>query len=476
MPERTLQRSTLLVFGSRVGNSVLMFVGVFIFARSLGAAGLGKFFLFQSVLTILLFATDLSLGTAAEKRISEGQPRAVVISTALSLKLLVIPVVCGAIVLVRPWLNDYIGIEASLLVVVGLVIGGVGNFFIRILSGDLRIGSTAVIRFSRQVVWLFGGLLLVSRGWGAMSLVVAYVMGLAVMAAWALIRCDLAFGRPTLDQARSLVRYAKFDFVAGSSHSIHNWADVLIIGYFLSSSAVGAYEVAWRITVLAGMLSSSLSQVLFPEVSNADARDAIDRIREAISTAIIWSIFLAVPAFFGALLLSDEILRVVFQIESAAAGIALAVLLFGKIFHSQFTPLNRALSGIDRVDLSARATGVSAVVNIVMNVVLVWYAGLVGAAIATTLSMITGFVLAFAYTRSRIAFRYPVPETGVIVGAATVMIAVLFVLINLVTIATIPRLVAVVVVGGAIYVVTLLAHDMTRGFIFEQYRLVAGTD
>jgi len=476
MAERTLQRNTLLIFGSRMGNSVLMFVGVFLFARSLGAGGLGEFFLFQSVLTILLFATDLSLGTAAEKRISEGEARPVVISTALSLKFLVLPVVCVLIVLFRPWVNGYIGAEASLLLVVGLVVGGIGNFFLRILSGDLRIGSTAVPQFSRQVVWLFGGLVLVGLGWGSMALIVAYVAGLTVMTVWALVRCDLAFGRPTVAQARSLVRYARFEFVAGSSHRIHNWADVLIIGYFLSPAAVGAYEVAWRITVLAGILSTSLSQVLFPEVSSAEARDAIARIREAINTSIIWSIILAVPAFFGALFLSEEILALVFEIEMAGAGLVLSILLFGKIFHAQFTPLNRALAGVGRVDLSARATAVSAVVNVVANVVLIWYAGIVGAAVATTLSMFTGFALAFVYTRSQVEFPYPRFELGVIVTAATVMSVAVLVLTNALAVTTMARLFAVVAGGGAVYVALLLAHEMTRGFLVDQYHQVSGAD
>lgn len=476
MPERYLQRSTLLVFGSRVGNSVLVFVGVFLFARSLGTSALGSFFLFQSVLSVLLFATDLSLSTAAEKRISEGQPRAVVISTALSLKLLVLPVVCSAVVLAGPWLNEYMNAEASPLIVLGLVIGGTGNFFIRVLSGDLRIGSTAVPRLTRSVVWLLGGLLLAARGWGAMALIVAYVAGLAVMTTWTLVRCDLAFGRPTLGQARSLVRYAKFDLVAGSSHRIHNWADVLVIGYFLSSAAVGAYEVAWRVTVLAGMLSTSVSQVLFPEVSSADARDAISRIRNAISVSIIGAVFLTVPAFFGAVPLAAEILGVVFQIESAAAAVALSVLLFGRIFHAQFTPLNRALGGIGRVDLSARMTAASAVINVVMNAILVWYAGIVGAAVATTFSMITAFVLALVYARSQVEFTYPARETRVIVGAAAIMAATVFAIVDLVAVTSIPRLVAVVAGGGAVYLVVLLAHGVTREFLLDQYRLTTGAD
>ncbi|MDZ7745945.1 MAG: oligosaccharide flippase family protein [Halobacteriales archaeon] len=80
------------------------------------------------------------------------------------------------------------------------------------------------------------------------------------------------------DTFRSLYDYAKFNGIWGLGGHVYNWMDVIVIGFFLSQAAVGAYELAWRLTTTAIMFSTVFARVLFPQLSAWQADGAIEKV------------------------------------------------------------------------------------------------------------------------------------------------------------------------------------------------------
>lgn len=470
--QNKLHRSALFITGSKVGNALLTFAGVAIFTQQLGTGQVGQFFLFQSMHALLVFISDGSIRTAVEKRISEGGPRPEIISTALSIKSIVLLVVCTVLWFSRSWVNDYIGVEIIVPLIFSVVIADFGNLFIRIIAGDLDIGATAVVELSRSVVWLVGGLVLLTYGFESTGLIYAYVVGTLVMTLWALKRCDLAIGTPSLSLAMSLWAYSKYDIIGGASSRINNWADVLIIGFFLSSSAVGVYEIAWRITKITGLMSVGISQTMFPDVSNAAAKNDMSRVRENIHTAILWSTIFVIPALFGGILLGDQILDIVFGVSAPEGAVVLSILLLGHSVFVNFTPCKRILDGLGGVHLSARGTAVMALVNVVLNIILTQSHGIVGAAVGTSVSMGVGLLIVGFYLRQQLKFTYPIRETATFLAASIAMTAAVGAASLVINTATLIGLAIAITVGMMIYVFALLAARNTRKFILQQYRSI----
>jgi O-antigen/teichoic acid export membrane protein len=71
-----------------------------------------------------------------------------------------------------------------------------------------------------------------------------------------------------------------------------------------------------------------------------------------------------------------------------------------------------AVNGIDRPDLSFRINAVFVATNLLSNIVLVYYYGWIGAAIATAFSVAVSFMLAYRIMAKIIDFDLPLTEIG----------------------------------------------------------------
>lgn len=252
----------------------------------------------------------------------------------------------------------------------------------------------------------------------------------------------------------------------------YGWMDVLIIGLFLTSAHVGSYEVAWRVTGVVMLGSSAIAHTIFPQVSRWDAERAIERIEALIPRVITPSLLIAIPAFFGTILFSREILTFVFDKEYAVAWLVLIVLMGEKIFQSIHVITGRSLKAIDHPELAAKAAVVAMITNLILNFVLVWQYGIIGAAIATVVSFGLNTLLCVRYLSQYLTVHIPWKELGWITIAAIGMAVVLFGIESIIAIDSLPRLLAVIGLGAVLYSGFLLFYKGFRQQTLKSIQLL----
>lgn len=469
-----LARSSIRIFVARAAGSLVSFLGITFFARELGASQVGVFFLFQAVLGMIAIPADFGVSSAITKRISEGESPGSVLSTAILLKiLLLLPFVAGIVLFQRP-INDYLGADLALYLVLALVLQESANLTIQVLKGELRVGEIAGPTLSRKVVYVGIGAVLVLLGFGVKGIVYGLFAGLAVMLIWGASKSSTSLGSPSLEHARSLFDYSKYSFISSVGGYFYNWMDIAVIGFFLTQSAVGVYEIAWRVTTVMMLFSNSIAITIFPQVSQWDAKDATERIESILPKAIAPALFIAIPAFLGVVLFSREILRFVFGAEYAAGWLVLIILMGEKVVQSVHLILGKSLQGINRPDLAAKAGVVAMVLNLVLNVVLVLEYGIVGAAVATTISFVVNSLLHAYYLSRFIAIRLPYAKIGGCIIAGLGMAAVLYVVKSEVAISSLPRLLLIIAFGVAIYGGFTLVIPSSREIIIKNVRRAIG--
>lgn len=258
------------------------------------------------------------------------------------------------------------------------------------------------------------------------------------------------------------MNYAKYDFVGSMSWQMHNWMGVVIIGWLLSQAAVGAYEVAWRVASVVTLLSTAVATSVFPQISAWNAEAATDRIEELLYASLTPALILIVPAIFGVAVLAREILAIVFGTEYTIAWLVLIVLTTGKIAEGIKQVVSKSLHGLDQPALVARATVIAGVLNVVLNVILVYQFGLVGAAIATVVSYTVGAVLRIRYLSALITVRVPYQEIGWCVLSAAVMTAVIVQVRTVFGVNTLTELGVIVTTGAIVYTVMVLTYGRLR--------------
>jgi len=457
-----LARSSLKLFIANLANAAIGFLGITYFAQKLGATPMGIFFLFEALLGMLAIPADFGLRGAVEKRISEGESPGVLLSSAIALKFVPITAIVLAILLLRSYINNYLGADVAVFLAVAIVLQEAAQLSIFVLKGELRVGETAVLQVARQAIWVGLGAILVSRGFGAKGLIYGLLTGLGVMLLWGWYKSSTSPERPSREHARSLFDYGKYNMVSSIGGYFYSWMDVALIGLFLTQAHVGAYEVAWRVTTIVLLLSNAIAESVLPQVSRWDTEGASSKIESAIRETITPSLLLVIPSFFGAVVFSREILGIVFGEEFTIAWLVLIILMGEKILQSIHKILGRSLQGVDRPDLAAYATVAAVLANLLLNVVLIVRFGIVGAAIATTISFALNTFLHGYFLSRFVRIDFPMGEIGWLVVASIVMTAGLGLLSMFVELSNLYRLVFVILLGAAMYGGTVLLYRPLR--------------
>ncbi|MFB6165673.1 MAG: oligosaccharide flippase family protein [Haloarculaceae archaeon] len=460
-----LSRSTLKLFVSRSGNAVVFFAGITAFSRWLSPDAMGVFFLYLALLGVLSIPADAGIRGALEKRMSEGRNASQLLGSALAFKLVALAVVGVGVLLARGPVDEYVGTPIATLLAVGLVVQEFARFYVQAVRGELRVGTTAPIQFSRRVVMFSLGAVLVWFGFGVRGLLLGQICGRAVEFLWAAVACDTSVGRPTVAHLHSLLSFSKYQSVLGVGGRIYQWSDTLIVGFFLAQQYVSAYEIAWQITLLVLLGSKSIGLTLFPQISRWDDRAQDDRIASAVSNALSFALLLSVPAVVGAVLYGRAILRYVYGPGYTIAASVLVVLMVEKLFQSVNDVVGAAVRAIDRPDLAARATVVSVGLNLVWSPVLVTGMGFLGAAVATAAAWVVNTALHLHYLSEHVSFSIPYRILAWYGLAAVGMGALLTLLQRVVPVAGLPTLLAHVAVGAAAYAAILAGVPTVRARI-----------
>lgn len=457
-----LGHSTFRLFLSKGGNAILYFLGLAYFSRHLTPDEMGAFVLFLAVLGISSIPADFGIKGALEKRLSEGTDPEKTLGSALAFKAVTLAAVAVVVLAARGHINRYVGAPLAGLLVAALCARELSFAYLFALRGRLRVAETAIIKLTVRFIWMAGGAVLVTVGYGPEGPIIGLIAGLAVGFVWAYRRLDVRVGRPSLDHVRSLVAFSKYNTITSVGGRFYQWVDIAIIGFLLTQLEVSAYEFAWQITLLVLMLSKSISLSIFPQISQWDAESATDHIEATVSKALGVVLFVSVPAIVGVQIYGAELLRVAFGPEYAFATLVLVVLMVEKLIQSFNDIVESSVRAIDRPDLAAKATVISVGLNLVLNPILILWVGLVGAAIATA---VTGFVntaLHYRYLTRFISVDVPVRLVAWYALASCVMGGLLVGVRQLVPVTGVVTLVAEVGLGVLIYLAVSLAIPDVR--------------
>jgi len=465
--------STFKLFLSKTGRALLMFGGIIYFSRNLGQTQLGIFFLFFAVQGLLSIPADFGLRSALEKRLSEGEDPVRTLSSALALKLVLLTVVSLGVLAFRGRINDYLGGDLAVLLVLAVFLRELSLLYIHAVRGRLRVGRTASIEFARRLTWVGLGSFFVSRGYGPEGIVYGLLAGSAVALVWAVLACDIDLGRPALPQMRSLFDFSKYDVVNSVGGSIYQWMDSALIGFFLVQSYVSAYEVAWQVTLLVLMFSKSISLTLFPQISQWNSDSSAKQIESTISTAIGFAVFFSIPAVVGAMIYGSDVLEFLFGPEYVIASLVLVVLMIEKFFQSINDIVGVSVRAINKPNLAAKATIAAVSVNLLLSPVLIVTIGFVGAAVATTVSWVVNALLQTRYLGRYVDFSIPYPLIGWFTLSSVAMGVIVHGVKTHFPVDTVFSLVLQVLLGGLLYLAfSVSIPDVRNRIVLPAVRLL----
>ncbi|MBZ6494612.1 oligosaccharide flippase family protein [Natrinema longum] len=453
----SLGGETVKATAAKFVMAVIGFAGTVVFARVLGPTGFGGYYLLFSLVKLGDRAVN-GWGTAIMKRFSEIEaPERELIGGQLVFTAAWLVLMSAVAAVASRWLVSYTGLsEAPVLFVV--LMGAVTLYepTDRVVQARGLVGASMWIDTFRSLLTFPIQLALVLLGLGAagMAYGLAAATFLSLPALWYFVRTTPT--APTRETLASLWAYAKYSIPNSFLGQTYDRFDILLLGYLLAPAAAGQYEVALKLTVPATFVMMAAQSVLMARVSrlHSQGKDVSDD----VSNTLAFSSVVAVPMFFGAVSMPEQLVVTAFGPEYADAAALLVGLALFQIVSTQSGPLTSAIGGIDRPESNTRISVATLAVNVVLGVALTLAYGAIGVVVATVVAETLRYVLSAFVVKRALPNVVLFPRTLLEqVGAALLMFAVVVPLVRTVPIDQWYQLLAIVSVGAIVYSAALLA-------------------
>lgn len=197
---------------------------------------------------------------------------------------------------------------------------------------------------------------------------------------------------PVYQNRRWLNSIIPLTLIVGLQTINHN-TDIVMLGSMAGDTDVGAYRVALSIATVAVFGLVVIDTVLQPRIAESHAKGDTSELQRIVSKAALFSFLTTIPALLVIVLFGQFLLPLIYGPGYGSAFAPLLILILAQSINAFFGPVGSVLSmtGFERSSLLGLA--IAAAVNVTLNVILIPPFGVVGAATATGLSIVTWNVL-----------------------------------------------------------------------------------
>jgi O-antigen/teichoic acid export membrane protein len=268
------------------------------------------------------------------------------------------------------------------------------------IAGIAGLITSSVIKLA--LIWSGASLV-----WFAWVAVVEHgLKGLVLATLYIKQRLPLWHWRFKFSQAKILLRDSWPLILSGLVVMVYMRIDQVMIKMMLDNKAVGNYAAAVRLSEAWYFVPMAITQSLFPAILGAKKHSEklyYERLQRLYDLMVWLAVAVALPTTF----LSGWVVNLLYGPEYAQAGGVLALHIWAGLFVAMGVASGRWLLTENLQIISAKNTALGAVINVVLNFLLLPYIGILGAAFATVISYgFAAYVSLAFYSKTRINFYY----------------------------------------------------------------------
>lgn len=166
-----------------------------------------------------------------------------------------------------------------------------------------------------------------------------------------------------------------------------SWTDTFMLGLYTTTSVIGKYHSAYKTALILTMVLTAVNSIFPPIASELYDNNRIKQLQETYSVLSKWIFSLTLLGYVFIVVFGDWMLGI-FGAEFTTAWTMLVVLGFGQVVAASVGPVGFLLlmAGNERIEIIN--TWIAAVANVVLNMVLIVQYGILGAAFATSISIV----------------------------------------------------------------------------------------
>jgi len=273
----------------------------------------------------------------------------------------------------------------------------------RVVKASLPEGVMRPLFIGLLVAGLYGA---TNAGLGAAQIMVLNL--LATIAAFGIGTYWLSMALPSevlrsapTNDGRTWLRVSLPNFMIAGMHLVLGQTDIIMVGLLMGTDKAGIYAVATRLADLSLMGHAAANSIVAPMISSLYSAGKLHELQRMVTWAAR-GIFLFTLAVCAVLVVTGPQILALFG-EAFVAGYApLLVLLIGMMIIATAGSSGLLLTMTGYQDDAAWIVSGAALLNVVLNILLIPGYGLIGAAVATALSKTLVRFFSYALVRRRL--------------------------------------------------------------------------
>ncbi|MBO1926353.1 flippase [Thiomicrorhabdus sp. 6S2-11] len=367
-----------------------LFVGIWV-ARYLGPEQFGLFSYVLAFTAIFGGIAKLGLdGIMVRELVNFPEKRDVFLGTAFWLKIIGAFMVMGLMAVIVPFTsNDATTNTFIFIIAAGLIFQSfeVVEFYFqsqvlaKIVSicKVIQLALSSVIKIylvlnEAELIWF-----VLVTAFDAFSLAISYFI------AYKINQHSSFYKHFDLSIAKQLLKDSWPQIITGIAVLIYMKSDQVMIQYMIGSYYNGLYSAAVNLYLAWVMFPYVLTISVFPLI--VKLKDDVlkyERFLVYLSAFVFWTSMLV---FFIILLVGDLLINLTYGVEYKGSAIVLVILMFASAFTALGSVSGRYLTAENMLKKVASRTVIGAILNVILNFLLIPKYGIVGAAISSLISL-----------------------------------------------------------------------------------------
>jgi len=307
------------------------------------------------------------------------------------------------------------------------------------------------------------GLLTVALITVALPLLVSYVYVLIVRRL-----IPVSIGTQYIDRVtfRQLISYGAITFVAIVADRLRFQSDAMVIGIFLSATAITYFSIASKLVDYANNVVDSMADTFMPMSSHFDATGDASRMRQLFITGNRACAMVVFPICATLIILGKSIIEAWVGPKYVSSYIILVLLIVPRTVYRAQGASTRIVFGMSRHKPLAFALMAEGVANLVLSIVLIRRFGIIGDAVGTAIPLLCTSLVFLPYYLCRLlqvsvwefvshAYAFPL-------GLCVPLVAVLLLMRHLFYAHNYVQLLVQLLAGGIVYGTGVLWFFFTR--------------
>ncbi len=317
-------------------------------------------------------------------------------------------------------------------------------------------------------------IILIYAGYGLFGVSIAYILTFLFSAIVAFIiiqkKITPLFNRKikSKNMDKRILKFSLPLLISGILITLFAWTDNIMLGYFRPENVVGIYNTSLPTARLINTIPTAFAALFIPILSSLYAKKKINDIKLIYNNTTKWIFIITLPIIIPFIIFRREIIEILFGVEYIGGATSFGILTIGYFLGIFVTANIGVFNSLEKTRINLKCSFIVIILNIILNYILIQKYNLNGAAIATSISIITFSILTSIYTYKLLKiqpYRIQLIKPILII----LLLIPLYFALSLIQFNDIIKIVIVFSIPGVLYILLL---NITKVFDEEDLKLI----